>query len=69
MQGVSGTTALRLRAAFELFDLAEAMLRQSVRRENPDASPGEVERRIMVWRRRRPEWGEPDGSLRIRRDP
>jgi hypothetical protein len=55
-----------LRAAFELFELAEEIVEQNVLRENPRATEKEIARRIAQWRRHRPEFGAPDGALRLR---
>lgn len=34
----------------ELYDLAEAMVRQRLRRESPDASDAEIEAGVSAWR-------------------
>lgn len=46
--------ASRLRLALELFEAGESMKRQSLRRENPDASDAEIERLLNTWMRERP---------------
>ncbi|HQN09834.1 MAG TPA: hypothetical protein PK569_19895 [Thermoanaerobaculia bacterium] len=48
------TPAERLRIAFELFALAEEMVRQSFRRRNPEASDAEPEEAVEAWLARRP---------------
>lgn len=48
----------RLQAALDLFAIAEAMLRQRLRRERPDASEAEIESAVMAWSAARPG-GEP----------
>jgi len=59
------TPAERLRIAFELFELAEAMLRQGWVRRHPDATPEEVEAAVSAWLATRPgaEHGDCDGVL------
>jgi len=44
----------RMRTAFELYDLAEQMMRQKLRRQNPRASEEEIEDGIREWLHRRP---------------
>ena len=61
--------ASRLRAAFELFELAEQIIRQNVLRENPQATEKEIARRIAKWRRQPPELGPSGGALRLRPRP
>jgi hypothetical protein len=46
--------AARLRLALDLFEAGEAMMRQRLRREHPDADDVEIERRIVAWLRERP---------------
>jgi Rv0078B-related antitoxin len=48
----------RLQAALDLFAIAEAMLRQRLRRERPDATEAEIEAAVMDWSAARPG-GEP----------
>lgn len=59
------TPAERLRIAFELFELAEAMLRQNWRRRHPGASDDEVEAAVLAWLAHRPgaEHGDCEGRL------
>lgn len=47
----------RLRLAFELFDLAERMMRQNLRRDDPKASDEEIESRVRAWLRSAPPHG------------
>ncbi len=49
----------------ELYDLAEAMVRQRLRRESPDASDAEIEAGVSAWRLRRPgaEHGDCPGRV------
>jgi len=39
----------RLRAAFELHDLAVAMRREALKREYPEDGPAEIEVRLRAW--------------------
>ena len=39
----------RMRAAFELHELAVAMRREALKRENPDESDAEIEARLRTW--------------------
>jgi predicted RNA polymerase sigma factor len=53
----------RLRAAFELHELAVAMLAQAYRRRHPGAGEAEVEAAVLAWHARRPgaEHGDAEG--------
>ena len=55
--------AERLRVAFELHDLAVAMLRQGYRRRHPEADEVDVEAAVLAWHARRPgaEHGDCEG--------
>lgn len=44
----------RARATFELYELAEAMMRQSLRRQFSGESDEEIERRLISWLRKEP---------------
>jgi Rv0078B-related antitoxin len=61
--------AARLRAALELFEVGEAMLRSRLRRERPDADEAEIEAEIALWLQRRPgaEFGDFPGPASTRR--
>jgi Rv0078B-related antitoxin len=52
--------ATRLRAALDLFEVGEAMLRCRLRRERPDADETEITAEINSWLHRRPgaEFGD-----------
>ncbi len=39
----------RLQLAFELYDLAERMMRTKLRRQFPQASDQEIERKLLEW--------------------
>ena len=60
------TAAEKLRAAFELADLAERMLRQRLRRDHPELSDDDIEARITEWYAKRPgaEHGDAEGVRR-----
>ena len=53
----------RLRIAFELFELAEAMVRQNWRRKHPGASEADRAAAVIDWLSRRPgaEHGDAEG--------
>lgn len=57
--------AARLRTAFELCELAEAMRRAQLRREHPAAAEDEIEAMLVAWFQTRPgaehgdAWGRP----------
>ena len=46
----------RLRATFDLYDLAEKVMRQNLRRRHPEASDAEIERRLISWLRKDPNY-------------
>jgi predicted kinase len=46
----------RLRATFDLYDLAEKVMRQNLRRRHPDASDADIERRLISWLRKDPNY-------------
>lgn len=56
--------AARLRAALEMFDDGVALMRQNLRRADPEASEEEIERRLRAWLRHRPgaEHGDAVGT-------
>jgi Rv0078B-related antitoxin len=41
-----------MRAVFDLYELAEDMMRQNLRRQHPGASDAEIERRLLSWLRK-----------------
>lgn len=51
----------RMEIAFDLFDTAEQLMRQNLRRRNPAASEGEIDEGIRQWLRRRPGAEHGDG--------
>jgi hypothetical protein len=46
--------AYGLRVAFDLFDAAEALLRQNILREFPESTEQEIEAKIVAWLQDRP---------------
>jgi hypothetical protein len=52
--------AYGLRVAFDLFDAAEALLRQNILREFPESTEQEIEAKIVAWLQDRP--GAPHGD-------
>ncbi len=67
---VSGMTpAEALRAAFDLYEFGEDLMRQNLRREHPGASETEIELLIREWLQRRPGAEEGDASGRPCRRP
>lgn len=60
------SVADRMRAALDLFELGEKMLRQRLRRERPAATDAEIEDAVAVWRTTRPgaELGDAPGPRR-----
>jgi hypothetical protein len=58
----------RLRAALELYEVGEGMLRQRLRRERPGATTEQIDEEIAAWLRRRPgaEHGDYPGPLSSR---
>ena len=48
------SAADRLRAALDLYEVGEAMVRQRMRREFPDDGDTLIERRVTEWLLRRP---------------
>jgi hypothetical protein len=51
---VPDDAAARLRAALELHDLGERMLRQRLRREQPQITDRELDDAVRTWLRERP---------------
>jgi Xaa-Pro aminopeptidase len=44
----------RMREAFELYELAENMMRQNLRRRFPEEDEAAIERRVLAWLRQPP---------------
>jgi hypothetical protein len=53
--------AARLRTALALFDDGVELMRQNLRREHPEATADEIERRLREWLRDRPGAEHGDG--------
>ncbi|WP_044237485.1 hypothetical protein [Chondromyces apiculatus] len=53
----------RFRTALSLYELGERMLRQKLRRQQPELSEEEIEERVVAWLHRRPgaELGDGEG--------
>ena len=51
----------RMELAFDLYEMAEQMMRQNLRRRNPGATEQEIEDGIREWLRRRPGAEHGDG--------
>jgi hypothetical protein len=64
--GVASESAMaeRMRLAFELAELTEAMFRQRLRRDRPALTEAELEALVDTWRLRRPgaEHGDAEGT-------
>ncbi|HWM92692.1 MAG TPA: hypothetical protein VN493_18145 [Thermoanaerobaculia bacterium] len=54
----------RMKMAFDLYETAEAIMRQNLRRRFPDAQEAEIERLLVSWLRRRPGAEHGDGPGR-----
>ncbi len=54
------TTERGLQLALDLFEAAEALMRQNLRREFPNASEEEIEGKLVKWLQDRP--GAPHGD-------
>jgi hypothetical protein len=59
----------RVQTTLDLYEGAEAMMRQNLRRRFPQESPDQIERRLMDWLQDRPgaERGDAGGAVRVRR--
>lgn len=56
------TGLAKWRLIFDLYQTAEDIMRQNLRRADPEASPEEIEQRLIDWLRKRPH-GEHTGPL------
>lgn len=52
----------RARAAFDLCETAEQMMRQNLRRRHPQASEEEIRQRFRAWLEKRPYVPETEGT-------
>ena len=52
----------RARATFELYEFAEKVMRQNLRRRFPEENDQEIERRLVSWLRKEPRerWDGPE---------
>lgn len=57
----------RFQLTLALFELGEAMMRQRLRRQTPDATAAEIDRKVEEWLQRRP--GAETGDCPGRRRP
>jgi len=59
----------RVQAAFDLYEAAESMMRQNLRRRFPQEDEEQIEIRLQAWLRDRPgaEQGDAGGPVRARR--
>jgi Rv0078B-related antitoxin len=59
----------RVKTTFELYELAEAMMRQNLRRRFPQESEEQIEARVVAWLHDRPGESISDASwpFRVRR--
>jgi hypothetical protein len=56
MEPISDPQVLaRMRMAFDLYETAEDMMRQNLRRRFPEASEEEIERRLVAWLQQQPD--------------
>lgn len=62
---VDAGAAARLRAAFELYDLGLAIMRQNLRRQFVGESGSEIDRRLLDWRMRRADAPDGDAEGRV----
>lgn len=52
----------RARAAFDLCETAEQMMRQNIRRRHPQANEEEIRQRFRAWLEKRPYVPENEGT-------
>ena len=52
--GSKGDTVARLRTTFDLFEAGEALMRQKLRRQHPEATDHELEVELVTWFSSRP---------------
>ncbi len=51
----------RMEIAFDLYQTAEIIMRQNLRRRHPELDDAEIEQRLAEWRKRRPGAEHGDG--------
>ena len=54
----------RLRIALDMYEFGEAMMRQNLRRDYPQADDDEIDRRLRQWLHERPGAASGDGEGR-----
>jgi len=61
--------AARLQRAFELYEMAEDLMRQNLRRRFPEENEDQIEQRVLVWLHHRPgaDIGDAGGPIQVRR--
>ena len=59
----------RVQTTLDLYETAEAMMRQNLRRRFPRETPEQIESRLLAWLHDRPgaEIGDAGGPFRVRR--
>ncbi len=50
-----------MQMAFELYETAQSIMRQNLRRRFPELDDAEIERRLIAWRHKRPGAEHGDG--------
>lgn len=64
-EGSANDVAARLRAALELYQVGQALMRQNLRRRFPEASSAEIERHLLEWRLHRTDAPHGDAVGRV----
>lgn len=59
------TPAAKLRTAFDLFVAGESLMRQNLKRRNPDADEEEIDRLLRAWMSKRPGAEHGDGVGKV----
>ena len=59
----------RMEIAFDLYEFSEAIMRQNLRRRNPDATAEEIEAGLVAWLHKRPGAELGDGVGTVRQQP
>jgi hypothetical protein len=61
----TGVASRSFRVTLDLFDAGVQLMRQNLRRSNPDADESEIDRRLTTWLRERPgaEHGDCPGRV------
>lgn len=64
-ESADSPTAVRLRQAFELYDLGLEMMLQNLRRQFPDEGEAQLQQRLLDWRLHRVDAPLGDGAGRL----